>query len=217
MTTHEHAHTNPAAAFPRDHKHCMDRTGINYVPCTSLTHCPSICDCPVDACTAVEHCPACGYDLGTHHPTCGMSETERLAYLTFDARVTLAWLMTRSDQSFWTQVSEARELATQLAYDRKHPENRWNRTELDGCQLTNHLAAIYLAAEQHTAAALAMENYVSHPIPNNDTMIPALAKREAELHYAFKDLLMELAHEVGVHPADVLEAIEDYHDEENAK
>jgi len=80
--------------FDRDHSHCMDRTGVNYVPCTSLTHCPSICDCPVGACTAAkldtyaqwidipdtrsaidldndhDHCTNCGYDLGTHHPTC---------------------------------------------------------------------------------------------------------------------------------------------------
>lgn len=39
------------STFPRDHQHCMDRSGINYVSCTSLTHCPSICDCGPD-CTA---------------------------------------------------------------------------------------------------------------------------------------------------------------------
>lgn len=44
--------TENAPTFPRNHEHCMDRTGVNYVPCTSLTHCPSICDCPVSACTA---------------------------------------------------------------------------------------------------------------------------------------------------------------------
>jgi len=37
--------------FDRNHEHCTDRTGINYVSCMSLAHCPSICDCPINACT----------------------------------------------------------------------------------------------------------------------------------------------------------------------
>jgi len=31
--------------FPRDHFHYV---GGRDVPCTSLTHCPSICDCPIE-------------------------------------------------------------------------------------------------------------------------------------------------------------------------
>lgn len=72
--------TENEPTFPRDHSHCMDRTGVNYVACTSLTHCPSICDCPVSECTAaaaelatnddLDHCEACGFDCGTHRPGC---------------------------------------------------------------------------------------------------------------------------------------------------
>ena len=62
--------TENAPTFPRNHDHCMDRTGINYVPCTSLTHCPSICDCPIDACTASapdysQPQPDCDYTIQT--------------------------------------------------------------------------------------------------------------------------------------------------------
>ena len=53
-----------------------------------------------------DHCHTCGYDLGTHHPTCGMSEPDRLAYLTNDPRESLASLMTRID--FWIHVVQAR-------------------------------------------------------------------------------------------------------------
>jgi len=55
----------------------------------------------------LDHCDACGFDLGTHHPTCGMSESERLAYLAFDARVALAELMIHTDANFWALMRAA--------------------------------------------------------------------------------------------------------------
>ena len=33
-----------------NHQHCMDGSGVNYVWCNELTHCPSICECPIGEC-----------------------------------------------------------------------------------------------------------------------------------------------------------------------
>ena len=37
----------------RDHFHCMDGSGVNYVACYEITHCPSYCECAVDSCDAL--------------------------------------------------------------------------------------------------------------------------------------------------------------------
>jgi hypothetical protein len=38
--------------MPKDnHQHTLDN-GKTWIPCTSITHCPSVCDCAVDQCTA---------------------------------------------------------------------------------------------------------------------------------------------------------------------
>ena len=53
-----------------------------------------------------DHCTACGYDLGTHHPSCSA------AYPNWqDTRESLASLLMRSDEGFWTRISKAREEA----------------------------------------------------------------------------------------------------------
>jgi hypothetical protein len=58
-----------------------------------------------------DHCTTCGYDLGTHHPTCGMSDPERLAYDSRDSRESLASLVMRDNADLWSLIRAAQQEA----------------------------------------------------------------------------------------------------------
>lgn len=96
MTTTENA---PAFPFDRNHEHCMDGTGINYVPCRSLTHCPSICDCPVSACTAENAELAREAAIQARYDATGRTST--------DPRESLVSLMSRPPGNFAALMIEA--------------------------------------------------------------------------------------------------------------